>query len=292
VPLVRQTWLCNKKDRYVALQMLAIRERKRLESLRVRFEVVEAKTEKGLDFDPAGFSKAGNATCPFCGTVANNDYVKEEGKAGRMGMQSMAVVSTRPGPRGKVYLAADGLDPQLLPDHDAIRPRIAVLCERTGITVPEERLVTDAKNSCWCMLYGLTKFTDLFAPRQILALLSFATAVRECIRALERQGVEIERAKAVETYLAVLVNRQADYNSSLARWHVTRELITGTFGRQALPMVWDFVELAPFGGASGSPYGALDWIVAVAEAQSGISQSATVSRGSATALPLSDFIKK
>lgn len=53
-------------------------------------------------------------------------------------------------------------------------------------------------------------------------------------------------------------------------------------------MIWDFAELAPFGDASGSPEGALDWIVGVAEAQATSGQPAVVSRGSATALPWSD----
>ncbi len=81
VPLVRQTWLCKKKGRYAALKMIAPRGEKQ-----VRFEVVEAvgqavgqaaslSPEKALGFDPAGFSKGGNATCPFCGTVADSNYV-------------------------------------------------------------------------------------------------------------------------------------------------------------------------------------------------------------------------
>jgi putative DNA methylase len=55
VPLVRQTWLCKKPGRYVALKMIAPKGAKQ-----VRFEVVESATEKGLSFDPAGFSKGGN----------------------------------------------------------------------------------------------------------------------------------------------------------------------------------------------------------------------------------------
>jgi len=282
VPLVRQTWLCKKKDRYVALKMIAPKGEKK-----VRFEVVESATEKGLGFDPTAFSKGGNATCPFCGTVADSDYVKSEGKAGRMGQQMMAIVCTRPGRQGKIYLSADDY-PQFWPDDNAIRARIETLCRRTGLTLPSEPIVTDAKNSCWTYLYGLNTFGDLFTPRQMLCLLSFAAAVRETVGELEREGMESERAKAVGTYLGVLVNRLADYNSTGCVFEVTGEFIAHTFGRQALPMVWDFVELAPFGEASGSPKGALDWIVGVVEAQIGFGLPATVSRGSATALPWPD----
>jgi len=90
VPLVRQTWLCKKKDRYVALKVIAPSGQKQ-----VRFEVVEARSEKGLVFDPASFSKSGNAICPFCGTVADSVYVKAEGHVQRIGRQLMAVAASR-----------------------------------------------------------------------------------------------------------------------------------------------------------------------------------------------------
>ncbi|GIV85522.1 MAG: hypothetical protein KatS3mg052_2529 [Candidatus Roseilinea sp.] len=284
VPLVRQTWLCKKKNRYVALKMIAPKGEKQ-----VRFEVVESRTEQGLGFDPAGFSRGGNATCPFCGTVADIDYVKDEGWEGRLGRQLMAVVCTRPGGKGKVYLSPDDLR-DTGPDDEEIGQRIKALCKRTGLSVPSEpiaNLPSDCRDNSLGITvrpYGLRTWGDLFTPRQMLCLLTFAAAVREAQEEMRKAGVDAELAKAVLMYLGVLVNRQADYNSSLARWHVTRELIAGTFGRQALPMVWDFAELAPFGGASGSPEGALDWIVGVAETQADSGHAAAVTRGSATAL--------
>jgi putative DNA methylase len=107
---------------------------------RVRFEVVTATMEAGLGFDPAGFSERGNALCPFCGSTVGNDYVKVEGKAGRMATQPMAVVCTRRGKQGKVYLSTDDIDPALLPDDMAVRERIERLCAETGLTVPNEPL--------------------------------------------------------------------------------------------------------------------------------------------------------
>jgi len=105
---------------------------------RVRFEVVTADTEAGLGFDPTAFSERGNALCPFCGSTVSNDYAKVEGKAGRIGTQPMAVVCTRYGKQGKVYLSADEIEPTLLPQDQAIRERIEKLCAETGLTAPEE----------------------------------------------------------------------------------------------------------------------------------------------------------
>jgi len=241
VPLVRQTWLCKKKGRYVALRMVAPRGKKQ-----VRFEVVESKTEKGLGFNPAGFSKGGNATCPFCGTVADSDYVKAEGCAKRMGQQMMAIVCTRPRRKGKVYLSADQY-PEYLPDKQAIQKRIEELCQRTGLTVPNEPIVTDAKNSCWTHLYGLTTFGDLFTPRQMLCLLSFVAMVRTAQVELQRTGCHSQRVASLASALACVVDKQADFNSSLCVLKSGGGRgIVHTFGRQAIPMVWDFAEANPF----------------------------------------------
>jgi hypothetical protein len=87
-------------------------------SKRVWFEVVT--TESGLGFDPTDFSERCNALCPFCGSTVGNDYVKAEGKDGRMGTQPTAVVCTRRGKQGKVHLSADELSPALLPDDAAV----------------------------------------------------------------------------------------------------------------------------------------------------------------------------
>jgi putative DNA methylase len=284
VPLVRQTWLCKKKDRYVALKMGVPKGAKC-----VRFEVVEAKTENGLGFDPAGFSKAGNATCPFCGTVADNDYVKAEGKAGRMGTQPMAVVCTRPDARGKVYLAADGLDEKLLPDDEAIRGRIAALSNRTVLTVPDEPMPKPGTLGFRVQPYGIKTWGELFTPRQMLSLLTFAAAVREAHQAMS--DMDVERAKAVATLLGVVVDRVADWNSTLCSWspeNTGGAKIGHPFGRQALPMVWDFAESGLWGDATGSVEMTIYWVLQGIEHACVSTEPPIMNRGSATAQPWDD----
>ncbi len=240
VPLLRQTWLCKKKDQYVAMKMVAPKG-----ANRVRFEVVEAKTEKALGFDPAGFSKGGNAACPFCNTVADNDYSKVEGVAGRIGTQPIAFVCVRPGSRGKSYLAVDDLSPELIPNDDVCSRRVVELCKRTGLTVPDEPIINDAKKANFCILYGLDQFSKLFTPRQMLCLLAFSASVRAAYTAMNDMGTE--QAKAVATMLACIVDKQADFNSTLCVLKADGGRgIVHTFGRQPLPMLWDFAEANPF----------------------------------------------
>jgi len=299
VLLVRQTWLCKKRDRFVALNMVAQaaslskHSQDGCATKQVRFEVVEAATEKGLGFDPAGFSKGGNATCPFCGTVADIDYVKNEGWASRMTQQAMAIVCIRAGKQGKIYISADDC-PAFLPDDDAIRERIGELCRRTGLTVPNEpiaNLPTECRDNSLGITvrpYGLRTWGDLFTPRQMLCLLTFAAAVREADGELEREGVDGARAEAVATALGVALDKVADLDCGLTRWKPDAELCVNAFGRQALPMVWDFAEQVPYSGIGGS------WQSQVARTIEGWNDAldvpgpATVTRGSATALPWPD----
>ena len=59
-------------------------------------------------------------------------------------------------------------------------------------------------------------------------------------------------AEAVGVYLAFAVDKGANYWSSLCSWHGGRDTVTSTFGRQALPMVWDYAEANPLSGSSGN----------------------------------------
>lgn len=60
-------------------------------------------------------------------------------------------------------------------------------------------------------------------------------------------------ADAVTVYLGMAVSKMSDAQSSLCRWKATMDQSIATFGRQALPMVWDYSEANPFGGMAGDP---------------------------------------
>ncbi|MBI5293539.1 MAG: DUF1156 domain-containing protein, partial [Chloroflexi bacterium] len=310
VPLARQTWLAKKKDRFVALKPThnpstqppsplptgggkGVAERSEAGGRgevekRVRYRVVEAPTEAGLGFDPEAGSKGGNVACPFCGTVADSGYVKTEGKARRIGQQPIAVVCTQPGVSGKVYVSADDLHRSLLPNNAAIKTRIEKLSAETGLTVPDESIVTDSKGSAWCIQYGLERFGDLFTSRQQLALLVFAKECKNACSTIREQSYSEDRVVTITTYLGILTDRLADYSSTLCTWENYGELIGHTFTRQALPMVWDFAETNLLGNASGNALSALNWITDVIKNNSDIKCVGQVLRGSAIQPPFED----
>ncbi|HET6144283.1 MAG TPA: DUF1156 domain-containing protein [Candidatus Acidoferrales bacterium] len=284
IPLIKQNWLCKKAGRYVALKIIAPKGKQQ-----VRFEIVEAQTERGIGFDPEVGSRGGNATCPFCGTVADSEYVKIEGCAGRMFTQLMAVACTRPGKQGKVYLAAEDV-PESAPDEDAIRHRIKKLCERAKLTVPNEPITDDAKNSFWVRLYGVTNYGQVFSPRQQLIQLTLCDIAKQVDQSLRNAGHEEEVITAVLTYVAVMIDKLADFNSVQCTWNYTGGRgIRNSFSKQVLPMAWDYAETNPFNPDAASWIAIVDDTRAMIDAVASFDTlPARLVRGDATMLPYPD----
>jgi putative DNA methylase len=288
VPLVKQTWLCKKENHYVALKLLAPKNGKR-----VRFKVVDVTSENGLDFDPDAGSKGGNAACPFCGTVADNEYVKAEGRAGRMGDQFVAVVAGTAGSRGWVYLSADDLPAEAV-DETRIRERLDRLLDSTGVSAPHEGIAGLAPdrydNSLGITVrpYGLTRFADLFSPRQLAFHICTAHALRKLLGVLEERGYSEEYRVPILALLACVVDRATDFGCKLCVWNPYKDSgTTHAFGRQTITMVWDYSEVNPFNTGNASWLLGLDRITrSLGDAV--VPRPAAVFRGSATALPFPD----
>ena len=210
-------------------------------------------------------ARGANFKCLMSGTPMAGDYVKAEGKAKRMGARLMAIVAE--GDRGRVYLAPTGKQEAAAED--------AVPGWRPDVSVPE-RLTGGT-----CYGYGLTTFGDLFTSRQLVALTTFSDLVGEAIERVRKDYAEATQSmadddcplrdggsearaysEAVGVYLAFAIDKLADRNSTVCAWATLREHARNTFGRQALPMVWDFAESNPLSKASGNFDGGITSIVA------------------------------
>ncbi|MCX7618907.1 MAG: DUF1156 domain-containing protein, partial [Tepidiforma sp.] len=180
----------------------------------------------------------GSFRCILSGAPISPDYIKAEGRAGRMGARLMAIVAE--GDRGRVYLPP-------LSEHE----QCAMLARPTWKPDVEIAKRMTGGN---CTPYGLTTFGDLFTDRQLVALTTFSDLVRGAREQAHRDalaaglpddGVPLRDggtgarayADAVAVYLAFALGRQSDGLCSLATWQSTADKVRGTFARQALPMV-------------------------------------------------------
>ena len=204
------------------------------------------------------------AVCPACGTSVEFPYIRNEGKAGRMGSKLMAIVAE--GKSGRVYLPTDDYHSAVA---DVPRPD----------DFPDAALPTNPRDFK-TPNYGMSNYTDLFTNRQLNALTTFSALVGEAQKKAEADAVAAgmfndhialaeggtgARAygEAVGVYLAFVVDKMTDYHSSICSWHNSGEKIRNTFGRQAIPMTWDYAEANPLCESSGSYSNMLEWVYKV-----------------------------
>lgn len=155
--------------------------------------------------------------------------------------------------------------------------------------LPDEALTAAQIDIHRPVIYGIETFRSLFNDRQLYVLGSLCQAVRDAHEEMLAEGMEPERALALATYLGLCVDRIADYNSSFTSWAASGEFHRSTFPRQAIAMVWDFVEIEPFCEVSGSWDGAARWIeLAIRHCASTGSLPARVQQANAQKLPFAD----
>jgi adenine-specific DNA methylase len=281
VPLVRQWWLAKKDKKRIALKPLVDREAKRVD-----FQVVEVP--QGEDWPDQGTVRRGNAACLVCGTAIPASETQKQAKERRWGERLLAVVLGSGEQNGKTYRVGT---PEDIATFEQAKAKLEALKQRESPfgelpLIPNEPIPYEPRAFTPC-IYGFQEWGQLFNPRQALALVTFAKWVREAHAEMLRQGMDAELAKAVATYLAIVHDRLADKNASLAHWHNTRENPENVFARQALPMVWDYAEINAL-VANGWP-NALEWVwLAIRGCSFASDVPASVHRGTATRLPFPD----
>jgi putative DNA methylase len=167
-----------------------------------------------------------------------------------MGEQLLAIVTEGVG--GRAYITSDS-------EH------VRVAAQASPNWGPEQELAYEPR-AIWCTLYGLTRFRDLFTPRQLVTLSTFSDLVVEGRQKAIADGASGEYADAICTYLAFGVDKASDRNTTLCSWESKMDRMRNTFGRQGLPMVWDYAETNPFAGAGGDLAGCIESLCEVLEA--------------------------
>ena len=230
----------------------------------VKFRVVGDGYEKmPEEFDPEnGTVSKAVAACPVCGGVVAAKTTRKLFQEGKAGQRMAAVVLHNPKKQGKIYRIATGEDMCIFEDAEKYlkEKREKLILECGMDPVPDELIHTpDNKeyksggllyNFTPVLLYGMTKWGDLFNARQKLALVTFNEKVRMVHERMLEEKYEEEYAKAVVSYLALIISRCSDFESKIVRWFNHVENTCNTFARQALPMTWDYFELNLFSPVS------------------------------------------
>lgn len=244
VPLASSFVLSSKKGKEAWVEPV-------IEGDKYRFEVRMGKIPDRVA-EGTKLSRGANFRCLLSDAPMTGDHIKGEGKSGCMGQKLLAIVSESK--NGRIYLSPT-------PEMESIASHAKPEWK------PETELPDDPRNF-WTLGYGLTKYGELFTPRQLVALTTFSDLAQEMrfkiIEDAKESGM-VDDGKnldqggtgataygdAVAVYLGLAIGKLADYNATLVSWSKARDQAVHVFGRQTLPMVWDFAEVNVFAGAAG-----------------------------------------
>ena len=245
VPLASTFVLSSKKGKEAYVQPL-------IQGDTYRFEVkIGEIPEEAREGTKAG--RGASFSCIMSRSPMSKNHIRGEFQAKRSSDKLMAVVAE--GKSGRIYLSPqiemEDLAKSAAPDWK-----------------PEFAMNQDCKDLISGRGYGFTSWHELFSLRQLVALTTFSDLVQEArdkvitdarAAGIVDDGFGIDNGgrgataygDALAVYLGFAVSKLSDAQSTICRWKPQMDQSIATFGRQAIPMVWDYSEANTFCGKAG-----------------------------------------
>jgi len=250
--LIRSFDLCKKKKgKRVWIEPILD-----LSTRSIDFEIREVGTPK------PGTVKGRTVTCLLCKEHFPLDYVAKEGREGRIDQRLIALVADSA--KGRLYL----------PPSKAHVDTIAQIPEIEWLdtSLPDKALGFRVQR------YGMLKHQNLFTPRQLNSLSVLSQLIQTAKQKIEKDAASVMNSldttplykggtgptaysEAITTFLAFALDRCVDFNNALCRWSPTNEKVMNLFGRQVVPMVWDFAEANLLANSVGGWLTCADYVV-------------------------------
>ena len=271
VPLMRDRWLARGR-RHVAVRLHEGKSR-------FEFEIVAVTSARDESAASKGTVTQKSATCPHCGHVVSTSWLRERGNQGEIGDQLYAKLQVVNG-GGRVYSAVTAEDEVL-----ASRSTLRRIEARQLEAVPDLPFDMNGVRHLWAIQYGVTSTRALYNQRQSVALLEVAHEIDSAVELMSsRYSPDVSRAVAV--LLTLTFNRLVMYGSRHAWWQSNGEFPANMFGRQAIPMVWNYVEMPPQSSGAAGWQSARTWVDKIACHLARIPRRGMVHLGDASCVPM------
>ena len=264
IPLLKTRWLCKRDGKRVRLAMQPNAARDGV-AFSVESDVpvqgASAATRRAADKALGGgtMSRAG-AKCPCCPAQMTMEEIRFEGQAKRLGAVLTAVVVDTPGSKAYRVPTAHELAVAEVPAAELDAAFADVPFGKPTELIPLGSSRSTGGSAFSVPGYGMTRWCDLFSPRQLLTLATLTRVVRAVKDNAVAAGYSGPWAEALWAYLAISVDRIASFGSNICSWTLNYEQMRQTFARFALPITWDFAEASPLSGRTGDFESAIDWI--------------------------------
>lgn len=275
-PLFQNKWLSKNGQK----QALSIKPEKITGSISI--EIVEPDSDADfLDAD-TGTVASKSATCLFCETPTGTDEIMRQGMAGQLKEVEYAKLTTVNGK--KQYIApAKPLDLRAVSaviDHDSDR------CEEfVDLHLP---LDLNGIRHLWAIQYGIRTVFDLFNPRQRRAIQEMTQAIAKRRAAIQNNSDSEEEARFRYLALLMIMNKVAIYSNRHSWWQSNGAFPANIFVRQAISMVWNYVEIPPCSAGAGGWISSSKWIIKALDHLRSIPNRAEVNRADAAKTSIPD----
>ena len=230
VPLSPNWWL-QKGNSPVAVSLCCEEEDET-----VRFEIVRGRAAMAANPDE-GTVNRGVGKSPWTGESIDGDYIKAEAQAGRMGQQLYALSIQKD--RERDFRAPSEIDLAAVARAEAALKEKLPTWETKGLIPIEERYVGPADRTA---NYGMRRWVDAFAPRQLLALATYLEIYKDVVEEIRNSNSQ-ELSDAILTYLGFVIDKAVDRNSRQCIWIPQRQVLSHSFLRHDFSLKWSHGEM-------------------------------------------------
>jgi len=232
VPLFRDFWLSTRPNAKSWLHPVVDEDKK-------GYRLIVCRGEPPAKFDAStGTVNRKGGICLLTGVPMPFAHIRAEASAGRMRERLVAMVVDAG--RERIYLSPAA-------QHEAAAS-LAEPTWRPGGEMPKKH------RNFQPPVYGMNTFGDLFTPRQLAALGTFAELIEAARRSvLDDSGDSAPQdySDAVATDLAFCLDKNTLTNCTQATWQANPDRLTQAYSRQALAMTWNYAEANPLSNAGG-----------------------------------------
>ncbi len=256
VPLLRNLWLSSKRGSSAALVPINLEP-----GAPIRFDIVNQPARGVVG---TGFTAGNSATCPACGYTTPVARVRQQLRARRGGSHDGRLVSvvTKASSGGRKFRLVSSKDYESL---QGVEEALSQL-EEARLTrcrlIPDEHCPPEGSLGFRIQKYGIVEWRDLYTPRQLLTLCTFAKIISGAeLRASMREEFDDDFVDAILTLLSISLSRMNDRMCTLCRWRSDNLYVEAANGGQnKMSMLLDFAEANPFAGSSGDWTENIHWV--------------------------------
>jgi putative DNA methylase len=256
VPLSPNWWLSKTSNyvgkgeaRIVTSDWYAVRPIPNLEQKRVDFQLVQGKKGAGTtiqvdgkEFDPSDYNTISRCVgkCPNCDAVIEDEVIKAHAQSVGLGQQLYAIAFRKS--EGKLeFRIPTQLDLEGYCKVEEFLESNRAKWEMSNF-LPTQEIPSNTQRGPDMYLYGIYQWSQLFNSRQLLVLATYTQVINDVKTKISKE-VSLDRAEAILSFLALIVDRCADENCRMSHWNSARDGSEGFSAQHSLNLMWNYIEV-------------------------------------------------